>query len=191
MENLSKHSDKNIETILSQALTMTTLIYELHKSNFLKSDFFKNNCFKEDNDNNSKFKEILNKYGIGNTATLQIFLYILLVMPKEILNDKQFQNKLNKKMKTLNFSIETSYPNENKENVNLYKRIRNAVAHSRCFYTTENNINYVEFKDKLTDENKKVFKCKIKMEISQVGLMFLEVQKSMMKFLNNKINKSL
>ena len=31
MENLSKHSDKNIETILSQALTMTTLIYELHK----------------------------------------------------------------------------------------------------------------------------------------------------------------
>ena len=179
MENLSKHSDKNIETILSQALTMTTLIYELHKSNFLKSDFFKNNFFKENNPNNSNFKKILNEYGIGNTATLQMFLYILLVMPKEILNDKQFQNKLNKKMKTLNFSIETSYPNENKENVNLYKRIRNAVAHSRCFYTTENNINYVEFKDK------------IKMEISQVGLMFLEVQKSMMKFLNNKINKSL
>lgn len=92
MENLSKHSDKNIETILSQALTMTTLIYELHKSNFLKSDFFK-----ENNPNNSNFKKILNEYGIGNTATLQMFLYILLVMPKEILNDKQFQNKLNKK----------------------------------------------------------------------------------------------
>ena len=170
---------------------MTALLYELHESNFLKSDFFKNNCFKENNTNNSNFKKILNKHGIGNPATLQIFLYILLVMPKEILNDEQFQNELNEKMKNLDFSIESSYPNENKENVNLYKRIRNAVAHSRCFYTTENNINYVEFKDKLTDENKKVFKCKIKMEISQVGLMFLEVQKSMMKFLNNKINKSL
>ena len=95
MENLSKHSNENIEDILSQALTITTLIYELHKSNFLESDFFKNNCFKEKNTNNSNFKKILNDQGIGNHATLQMFLNILLVMPKEILNDKQFQNELN------------------------------------------------------------------------------------------------
>lgn len=57
MENLSKHSDKNIETILSQALTMIALLHELDESNFLESDFFKNNCFKENNDNNSNFKK--------------------------------------------------------------------------------------------------------------------------------------
>lgn len=189
MENLSKHSDKNIETILSQALTMIALLHELDESNFLESDFFKNNCFKENNDNNSNFKKILNQNGIGNIATLQMFLYILLVMPKEILNDKQFQNELNEKIKILDFSLETSYPGENKENVNLYKHIRNAIAHSRCFSILENNIYYLQFED-VNPKNDK-HRCKIKMEISQVGLMFLEVQKSMMKFLNNKINKSL
>ena len=181
MENLSKHSDKNIETSLSQALTMTTLIYELHKSNFLKSDFFKNNFFKENNPNNSNFKKILNEYGIGNTATLQMFLYILLVMPKEILNDEQFQNELNEKMKNLDFSIETTYP---KKNSNLYKHIRNAIAHSRCFSILENNIYYLQFED-VNPKNDK-HRCKIKMEISQVASMFSKVQTSIMEFLNNK-----
>ena len=189
MENLSKHSDKNIETSLSQALTMTTLIYELHKSNFLKSDFFKNNFFKENNPNNSNFKKILNEYGIGNTATLQMFLYILLVMPKEILNDEQFQNELNEKIKILDFSIETSYPNENKENVDLYSHIRNAIAHSRCFSILENNTYYLQFED--VNPKKDKHRCKIKMEISQVVSMFSKVQMSIMEFLNNKINKSL
>lgn len=92
-------------------------------------------------------------------------------------------------MKTLNFSIETSYPNENKENVNLYKRIRNAVAHSRCFSILENNIYYLQFED-VNPKNDK-HHCKIKMEISQVASMFSKVQTSIMEFLNNKINKSL
>lgn len=184
MENLSKHSNENIEAILSQALTITTLIYELHKSNFLESDFFKNNCFKENNDNNSNFKKILNQNGIGNIATLQMFLYILLVMPKEILKDEQFQNELNEKMKILDFSIKTTYPEENKENVNLYKRIRNAVAHYRCFPTLENNIYSVQFEDVNPNDRKQT--CKIKMEISQVELMLVELQKSIMEFLNNK-----
>ena len=181
MENLSKHLDENIEAILSQALTMTALLYELHESNFLKSDFFKNNCFKENNTNNSNFKKILNKHGIGNPATLQIFLYILLVMPKEILNDEQFQNELNEKMKNLDFSIETTYP---KKNSNLYKHIRNAVAHYRCFPTLENNIYSVQFEDVNPNDRKQT--CKIKMEISQVELMLVELQKSIMEFLNKK-----
>lgn len=119
-----------------------------------------------------------------------MFLYILLVMPKEILNDKQFQNELNEKIKILDFSLETSYPGENKENVNLYKHIRNAVAHSRCFYTLENNIYYVQFEDvKIKGDVR--YDCKIKMKISQVVSMFSKVQTSIMEFLNNKINKSL
>ena len=190
MENLSKHSDKNIETILSQALTMIALLHELDESNFLESDFFKNNCFKENNDNNSNFKKILNQNGIGNIATLQMFLYILLVMPKEILNDEQFQNELNEKIKILDFSIETTYPNKNKKNSNLYKHIRNAVAHSRCFYTLENDIYYVQFEDvKIKGDVR--YDCKIKMKITQVISIFSEVQTSIMEFLNNKINKSL
>ena len=73
------------ESIFCQALAMTSLLEELSNRDFLNSDYYNENItFVENNDN---FKKILKASGLGNPATMQMFLYILLVMPKETLSD--------------------------------------------------------------------------------------------------------
>lgn len=63
---------------------MTSLLVELSDRDFLNSDYYNQNIiFAENNDN---FQKILKASGLGNPATMQIFLYILLVMPKETLS---------------------------------------------------------------------------------------------------------
>lgn len=69
------------ESIFLQALSITSLLAELHNNKFLGSEYYRKLSF-----SNNSFKEILELSGIGNPATMQIFLYILLVVPKEIRN---------------------------------------------------------------------------------------------------------
>ena len=65
------------ESIFCQALAMTSLLVELSDRDFLNSDYYNQNIiFAENNDN---FQKILKASGLGNPATMQIFLYILLV----------------------------------------------------------------------------------------------------------------
>ena len=73
------------ESIFCQALAMTSLLEELSNRDFLNSDYYNENITFDRNNNN--FKEILKASGLGNPATMQMFLYILLVMPKETLSD--------------------------------------------------------------------------------------------------------
>ena len=73
------------ESIFCQALAMTSLLEKLSNRDFLNSDYYNENItFVRNNDN---FKKILKASGLGNPATMQMFLYILLVMPKETLSD--------------------------------------------------------------------------------------------------------
>jgi len=67
------------ESIFLQALSTTSLLAELHNNKFLGSEYYKKLSF-----SNNSLKEILELSGIGNPATMQMFLYILLVVPKEI-----------------------------------------------------------------------------------------------------------
>ena len=76
------------ESIFCQALATTELLHLLSDSNFLESDYYKNLQFPANND---PLKYILKHSGIGNPATFQMFLYALLVMPKEILKNSEFE----------------------------------------------------------------------------------------------------
>ncbi len=180
------------ESIFCQALAITSLFVELENIDFLNSDYYKKNIIF--NTNNDNFKKILSASGIGNPATLQMFLYILLVMPKETLLNLHestiisWRNELNTEIQSFTPVVNTTYPNESNNDltsINYYRHIRNAVSHSKCVYKTENGRSYVTFKD----ENPRVSvqKCEIKMLTNDVGKMLEVLHKQLMTYLNDQM----
>ena len=131
------------ESIFCQALAMTSLLGELSNKDFLNSDYYNENItFIGNNDN---LKKILKASGLGNPATMQMFLYILLVMPKETLSRldtttiNSWANALKTTIQSFNVNVTTTYPGESSSDlstVNYYRHIRNAVSHAKCVYET-------------------------------------------------------
>lgn len=180
------------ESIFCQALATTAFITELSNSEFFKSDYYKKMNFQN---NNEIIKIVLEKSGIGNPATMQMFLYVLLVMPKEMFDrfDSSYINRYTKEINELcielvESSTKSSYFGEDCiSNINYYKHIRNAVSHSRCFYKKIGDMCYVEFCDiniKNKDEN-----CQIVIKTSNVGVIMEKLQKQLMELINMEINK--
>lgn len=181
------------ESIFCQAIAMTSLLVELHNTDFLNSDYYKNNVSFEGNNNNIKI--ILKESGLGNPATMQMFLYILLVMPKEMLScvDEStintWANELKYSILSCNPDVTTTYPKENQNDltsIDYYRHIRNAVSHSKCVYKNENNRAYVTFRDEIPKSKDQY--CEIKMLTSDVGRVLTELTKQMMKYLNDRWN---
>ena len=178
------------ESIFCQALAMTSLLEELSNRDFLNSDYYNENItFVRNNDN---FKKILKASGLGNPATMQMFLYILLVMPKETLSDLDdriinlWGDDLKETLQSYSLSVTTTYPGESSSElstIDYYRHIRNAVSHAKCVYETEDGRTYVTFKDKNRNPQNQ-YHCEIKMLTSDVGNMIVVLQKQIMKYLN-------
>lgn len=161
-----------VQSLFSQTLATISLIKKLSDSNFLESDYYKNMIFQ---DNNDQFKYILKESGLGNPSCLQMFLYALLVVPKEILEKN---NKLYYKNCKDNFNIlcsnlidsssNTTYKKEkNIYQMDYYTHIRNAVSHASCYYEKINKSNYIKFVDfKFRDKNQC---CEIIIQTSCIG----------------------
>ena len=180
------------ESIFCQALAMTSLLAELSDRDFLNSDYYNQNIiFAENNDN---FQKILKASGLGNPATMQIFLYILLVMPKETLSGlddrtlNSWENALKTIVSSFSLSVTTTYPGESSSNlstVNYYRHIRNAVSHANCVYETEKGRTYITFKD---EDTRKLYHCEIKMLTSDAGRILEVLQKQIMIYLNRQMS---
>lgn len=180
------------ESIFCQALAMTSLLVELSDRDFLNSDYYNQNIiFAENNDN---FQKILKASGLGNPATMQIFLYILLVMPKETLSGlddrtlNSWENALKTIVSSFSLSVTTTYPGESSSNlstVNYYRHIRNAVSYANCVYETEKGRTYITFKD---EDTRKLYHCEIKMLTSDAGRILEVLQKQIMIYLNRQMS---
>jgi len=181
------------ESIFCQALAMTSLLGELNNSNFLESEYYQNLKFSGNSEN---FKKILNVSGLGNPATMQMFLYILLVMPKEILKDfdrnfsTQCEVEINQLFLNMVVNVNTTYNNESSNNlatINYYKHTRNAVSHAKCYYEVINNVCYVTFKD----ENPKDVSqhCQFTIKTADMGSILEKLQIQIMTFLNSQWSK--
>lgn len=172
------------ESLLLQCLSTTALLGELANDNFIESDYFKRLTFANEN-----CKIILRESGLGNPATMQMMLYALLVVPKEILPrtaDSSLETYVTRINPLVCSLIEedtcSTYDNEEKiEKIDYIRHIRNAVAHSMCNYFSENQKNYVVFTD-----NMKSKQCSIKMECYKVGLVLMELEKLIMEYYNDK-----
>lgn len=122
---------------------------------------------------------------------MQMMLYALLVIPREILTRTSYQTletyikRINPLVYSLIEKEETisNYDGEEEtKNINYFKHIRNAVAHSKCHYNTNENKNYVTFFDNTQDNSKQ---CYIKIECYKVGYILMELQRLLMEYYNN------
>lgn len=171
------------ESLLLQCLATTSFLAELDNDNFLNKDYFKNLQFE-----NSDIKKILEQSGIGNPAALQMMLYALLVIPKEIWSNDVHENvkvELNKINLNISELIEkdtfSSYEGD-RTNIDYLRHIRNAVSHAKCSYTKKNGKYLVTFEDKnMRNMNEK---CSITMECAKAGEILMDMQRLIMKFYN-------
>ena len=74
------------ESILLQSLATTSFLVELSNNEFLNSTYFEELQFE-----NSGCKQILKQSGLGNPATMQMMLYALLTIPKEVLSRSSYE----------------------------------------------------------------------------------------------------
>ena len=168
------------KSLILQALATTSLLAGLSNSEFLNSD-----CFNDMKFENESFKEILKMSGIGNPATMQMFLYALLVIPKEILTDSIYAG-ISKRFYEANKYIDelvekdetTSTYEDDKKLIDYIYHIRNAVAHSRCTYETRGGKNYAIFYDEKNSDEK----CTIVIECFKVGVICEKLQSILLDF---------
>lgn len=179
------------ESIFCQALATTELLHLLSDSNFLESDYYKNLQFPANND---PLKYILKHSGIGNPATFQMFLYALLVMPKKILKNSEFERNcgayFNAIIIKFIYNFETNYSNEantDLAHINFYNHIRNSVAHSNCCYKTIEGCDYVIFRDE-APFNKEQY-CKITIKTADVGTLLTNLQNKIIEYLNPSLKE--
>lgn len=173
------------ESTIAQALAMTGLLSEMANNNFLKSEFYQTIAFKS---NNETFKYILEKSGLGNPATLQMLLYALLVMPKELLSQEDpsalthIETDFNSTAERLTgLKLESTYP---EKTLNYYRHIRNAVSHSHCTYTVEDEITKITFHDENTRKPEE--HCSITMTTKQAGCLLDHLHTLMTTWIANR-----
>lgn len=180
------------ESLLLQSLATTSLLAELSNDNFLSKSYFSQLKF-----NNDTLKDILKLSGIGNPACLQMMLYALLVLPKELLNENIYPSlnsdfaHINQKMQNLVIKSDTNttytkdfeYAKNCKSkysitcDMNYLRHIRNAVSHANCYYNSESEKHFVTFKDSNGYEE-----CSIKIECYKVGIILEDLQNLIFNF---------
>jgi hypothetical protein len=156
---------------------------ELSVARFETSDYVNNLPMLD-----KQFKDILLASGIGNPATMQMFLYALLVVPQGVLSDPTYE-KLETYLIQLNPYIaqliesdtSSTYKSETDfSKINYIRHIRNAVAHASCKYELVLGRTYVTFIDRNTSKDEH---CSIKMETLKVGWILARLQTLIMEYL--------
>jgi hypothetical protein len=167
------------ENLLIQSYFTTAFLTELHNRNFLTSEYYKNANF-EDN----FVKENLPSIGIVNQGTLLIFLYTMLVLPKQLIeNDFPIEfAELNNKIDQIKSEANSTYRNDS-ETIDYIRHMRNAVAHARLTFIPNQAVTF-------TDENNRGEKCTITIPLNKVGFFLTELQKVFMKYIEKLKTKS-
>ena len=177
------------KSLLLQCLATTSLLGELSNAKFLESDYYKRLAFA-----NEEFKKILTISGLGNPATMQMMLYALLTIPREVLSRTTY-SALETYIERINpvvYSLveeETSSTYDGEEaraNIDYFRHIRNAIAHSKCSYFSEDGKNFVIFRDSNSTGSRA---CSIKIECYKVGLILMELQRLIMEYYNHTHQK--
>jgi len=133
----------NEDNLILQCYLTVQFLEALSAENFLGTDLCKKMVA------NSLLKKEFLEIGIGNQGALLMFLYALLVVPKET-TKQEFEAKyseINKWLKSVATSIETTY-----KNTNEVRHIRNSVAHAGVKFVPNQ---YVVFKDSNPRNNNK------------------------------------
>ncbi|OAB56406.1 hypothetical protein AY600_05580 [Phormidium willei BDU 130791] len=129
-------------------------------------------------------KEIKDKFvhehlpgiGLGNRGCLLIMLYVLLVVPKQLLEDTfpdDFR-ALDERIDELKKSSESTYPTD-REGVSYLRHVRNAVVHARVSFEEPEAITF-------RDQNGQGSEFKLVISLGNIGHVLTELQNIFMKY---------
>ena len=134
-----------------------------------------------------------NNMKLDNPAMLQTILYLLLVIPKELQDsnttflDKPAFNSV--ALFIIESGTQSTYNNESSNvDIDYYRHLRNAVAHSSCEYTMVNQIQtepYIIFTDK-NDRTRE--SCSIRMKCGSVSKLVIELLNQISAYYDKKIS---
>ncbi|MCM1985279.1 HEPN family nuclease [Lyngbya confervoides] len=115
------------ENLLFQSYYTFSLLTELHNNNLLESEYYDGMVFGV-----PQIKDDLRSIGIDNQGCVLIALYVMLVIPKEIVQQKYSSeyDSISQFLRTHTQNTSTTYSSD-KTIVNFLRHIRNAVAHAR------------------------------------------------------------
>lgn len=154
------------DNLLIQSYFTVGLLMELTNTKFLESEYYENIEFED-----KIVKENLPKYGIDNQGTLLIFLYTLLVIPKQLLEDRfpdEFMH-LNSTVNKIKDAAISTYKKD-KDGIDYMRHIRNAVSHARVKFKPTISVTFI-------DENHHGETCEITLPLQKFGLFITELQK--------------
>ena len=156
------------DNLIFQPYLIIELLFNLKKHHFIGSDYFKKMKYNEDT------RYLLKEAGIYNQGLIMLTLYALLVIPKEILEKKDYDpdfEKINKKISN-HFDTKTNYPSDSL-NINYIRHLRNALSHGRISFIRNSHI---EFRDQKVADKKVVNEFKSEINIKDVGLLINNLQ---------------
>ena len=118
------------DDLLFQSYFCFILLIELQRHLFLESDFFKDMSFGA-----PWIKTELAKLPLENQGSALIALYVMLVVPKELIWDKypEDQDALSDFLRAHTQNTRTTYGTD-QPRVNFLRHIRNAVSHARVAF---------------------------------------------------------
>ena len=160
------------DNLLIQSYFTTAFLTELKNSDFLNSDCYKNLQFQDE-----FVKENLPNVGIDNQGSLLIFLYTLLVIPKQLLENRfpdEFK-ELNVKLDTIKESANSTYRKDS-NGIDYIRHIRNSVAHARVSFDSNISVTF-------TDENNIGEICTIVILLPKFGQFLAALQKVFMTYI--------
>jgi len=158
------------DNLIFQPYLIIELLFNLKKHNFIGSDYFKKMKYNEDT------RDLLKKAGIDNQGLIMLSLYALFVIPKEILEKKDYDpdfEKINKEISDYFQNTETNYGSD-RPNTNYTHHLRNALSHGRISFIGNSHI---EFKDQKVNKKKVVNEFKSEINIKNVGDLINDLQK--------------
>ncbi len=160
------------ENMILQLLISISFITELHKSKFLESKYFEEMHF-----DNASIKMYIEKIKIDNQGMLLMYLYSLLLVPKEViyLEYQTDYDLLDKKIDSIKTASQSTYQYD-KPNTQYIKHIRNALAHGKVEYIEKN----IVFKDNYNDKN-----FFVELPLEKIGLLLNEMQIILNKYIED------
>jgi hypothetical protein len=159
------------DNLLIQSYFTVTFLTELKNNDFLNSDYYKNMEFGD-----KYLQNNLPSVGIDNQGALLIFLYTMLVIPKQLL-EKKFPEKfieINIKLDKIKSKANSNYKQDNTKGIlkiDYLRHIRNAVAHAKVEFIPNES---VTFKD---EDKRKGESCSITIPLILLGEFLTELQK--------------
>jgi hypothetical protein len=165
------------DNLLIQSYFTVTFLTELKNNDFLNSDYYKNMEFGD-----KYLQNNLASVGIDNQGALLIFLYTMLVIPKQLL-EKKFPEKfieINSIVNKIKSKANSNYKDDYTDgilNIDYLRHIRNAVAHARVEFIPNES---VTFKDE--DKGKS---CSITIPLISMGEFLTELQKIFITYVEN------